>query len=343
MTLELSVLCGAMGEAWWESTCEAAYIAKKSCNCSGFKCVGCPSLATCNHFIWHVLFSHGHVASHRGLAVPLQLCKFCSSPASWHGKEKKGKRSDFFHQCHTHPCWVQLAGKGRGGMKLRNGNCSGWVLLSLWATGLRCQSSSQSQLTAGSGAPVQSFRCFCCLCMLLRKRRWLISWPFIMRLGLLRAQQVGDSSLKRHETEGTSRVQPLRRCHATASWDGLFLAQVDFFRDENRKCVRAVWWDGYQEGGIKHKEGRGSPWGTQAVLGYHQCSSALGEAYGRPQEAPQEGMGRGGVFCVHFDFPLKLLLNRTRGTKPFPQMLLHKMCKNNCKPLCVMQIIQRAP
>lgn len=75
----------------------------------------------------------------------------------------------------------------------------------------------------------------------------------------------------------------------------------------------------------------------------HRCSSALGKLLAGPQEAPQEGMGRGGVFCVDFNFPLKLFLNRTRGTKPFPQMFLHKRCKNNHKMLCVMQIIQGAP
>lgn len=106
--------------AWWESTCEAAYIAKKSCNCGGFKCVGCPSLAPCCPFIWHILFSHGHVASHRGLAVPLQLCKLCSSPevswsVSWHGKGKQ-KRIRLFSSV-SHPCWVQLAGKGRAGLR----------------------------------------------------------------------------------------------------------------------------------------------------------------------------------------------------------------------------------
>lgn len=59
------------------------------------------------------------MASHHGLAMPLQLCKLCSSPVSWSvswlGKGKKEKDQVF--SAASHPCWVQLAGKGRGGMK----------------------------------------------------------------------------------------------------------------------------------------------------------------------------------------------------------------------------------
>lgn len=41
--------------------------------------------------------------------------------------------------------------------------------------------------------------------------------------------------MERHETETASHMRSLRSHHATSSWDGLFLAQVGFFRDENRK------------------------------------------------------------------------------------------------------------
>lgn len=46
--------------------------------------------------------------------------------------------------------------------------------------------------------------------------------------------------MERHETETAFHMWSLRSHHATSSWDGLFLAQLGFFRDENRKkYVRA--------------------------------------------------------------------------------------------------------
>lgn len=119
MSLELSVLGGAV-VACWESTCEAAYIAKNLSIYSGFKCVGCPSLAP-------------PVPSPAASFAPAAvwpciagwLCRCCEPRTAllWAGAgngagvEQEKRTGDRLFSSVSDPGWVWLAGKRRKGMK----------------------------------------------------------------------------------------------------------------------------------------------------------------------------------------------------------------------------------